>query len=256
MTDALLCYTVGMTNHKLLTPEMLEDLSKMGDKDFAKKWGTSRHYPIRVRKTLGLKAFTNKHNKIDHKFIEDIEHKYCPNGGGHWVPIDGFTKCRTRYDGLAGICRDHLLESKKVSYLKNDGAKKARDWRKTPSGRNSLRTTWRKQKAKKDDAFVAWTPEHEINAYDLFDRSCGYCGIKVDFLKMEFDHFIPIVSGGKTEPGNMVPCCVKCNRGGGGKLSKGAWEWLQSKFGLERAGYIYNYCREKLHHLQMKHQNS
>jgi 5-methylcytosine-specific restriction endonuclease McrA len=247
---------MGMTNRIIFTQEMIDDLSKIGDKEFSEKWKVSRPLIIRRRRELGILPFNNQHGTREHKFEGGIELKYCPSGGGHWAKLNEFTKCGSRYDGLRGVCSFHSSQRRRETYPEKDLAGKARIWRKTPTGKKSLRLTWRKETAKKNGAYVLWEKIHEENAYDMFGRSCAYCGIRVDFLKIEFDHFIPISSGGKTEPGNMVPCCVKCNRGAGGKFSRDAWEWLQSKFGLERAGYIYNYCREKLHHLQMKHQNS
>lgn len=228
---------------------MIEDLGKMGDKEFAQKWETSRQYPIRNRKRLGIPSHNKQHNTIPHRFENGNEYKYCPNGGGHWENILLFNKSSTRYDGLCGICREHSLEAGKRYYIKNDGAKRNREWRKTDSGKKSLRRTWRRSKAIKDDAYIFWDAECEQKAYDIFDGSCAYCGIKVDFLKIEFDHFIPIKGGGKTEPGNMLPCCTRCNHGVGGKFKRDAWEWLSERFGLERAGYIWNYCTEKLAYL-------
>ena len=249
MIDALLCYTFSMSKHKPITTEMITDLSLMGDKEFAKKWGTSRQYPIRNRKRLGISAYNLQHNTNPHKFENGKEYKYCPNGDGHWEDVELFNKSTTRYDGLCGICRRHSLEASRRYYIKNDGAKRAREWAKTESGKKSRRRTWRITKALKDNAYVMWLPEHEERAYDLFGGSCAYCGIKVPFLKIEFDHFVPIKSGGKTEPSNMLPCCKKCNHGVGGKFTKDAWEWLLTKFGVERAQYIFSDCEEKLQEL-------
>jgi 5-methylcytosine-specific restriction endonuclease McrA len=235
-----------MSNKKVLTQEMLEDLSRMGDVEFCKKWNCSRNIPIKRRKELGIESFNKQHGTIPHKFFENEAYKWCPSGGGHWENIKLYNKSSTRYDGLCGLCRTHTIENGKIYYVKNNRKEEAQRWRKTDGGKKSLRRTWRRSKAIKDDAYVLWEREHEERAYDVFDGACAYCGVKVPFLKIEFDHFVPIKNGGKTEPCNMLPCCTKCNHGVNGKFTRDAWEWLSDRFGTERASYIYNNCRQKL----------
>lgn len=231
---------------KELTQEMIDDLSKMGDKEWAEKHNTFRQYPIRVRKRLGLPSFNSQHNLRGHKFEDGREYKYCPRDGGHWEAIEKFGKANNRYDGLRGICKLHEAQRGRELYHINDKNSKAKEWRKTPSGRKSQRTTWRKQSAKKKDAYVLWLPEHEQRAYEYFGGRCAYCGKSVDFLKIEFDHFIPIESGGKTHPNNMLPCCTKCNHGIGGKFTKDPQEWLCERFGQLNGGMIYLVCQTAL----------
>lgn len=38
---------------------------------------------------------------------------------------------------------------------------------------------------------------------------CLYCG--TDHDKLTMDHFVPVALGGRTEPGNLLPCCQPCN---------------------------------------------
>lgn len=231
---------------KEITQGMLEDLSKMGDKEWAEKYNTFRQYPIRLRKKRGIASYNIQHNTKLHKIAGGIEYKWCPMGGGHWDTLNRFSVSKSRFDGLRGICKEHDKEVSKKSYRVRDGAKVAREWSKTPSGRESKRTTWRKEKAKKLDAYVLWTPEHEHRAYEYFGEACAYCGVRVPFLKIEFDHFVPVSRSGKTHPSNMLPCCKKCNHGVGGKFSKDVWEWLLEKFGEDRAKYVYNVCKDGL----------
>jgi len=40
---------------------------------------------------------------------------------------------------------------------------------------------------------------------------CYYCGGKFNAMELTMDHVIPIVRGGKTVPGNLVPACKECN---------------------------------------------
>jgi 5-methylcytosine-specific restriction endonuclease McrA len=40
---------------------------------------------------------------------------------------------------------------------------------------------------------------------------CYYCGRKFNPAELTMDHLIPIVRGGKSVPGNLVPACKECN---------------------------------------------
>lgn len=238
-----------MTKQKEITQEMIDDLSRMGDKDWASKYGTFRQYPIRLRKRLGIPSYNLQHGLREHRFEGGEEYKYCSQGGGHWDLVSNFGKANNRYDGLRGICKTHEQSRNRELYYIKDKRGKAKQWRKTDSGKRSLRNTWRKQKAKKVDAYVLWLPEHEQKAYDYFGGRCAYCGAQVDFIKIEFDHFIPISDGGKTHPNNMLPCCRKCNHGTNGKFTIDARTWLIAKFGETRGTWVYSYCTTALYHL-------
>jgi len=231
---------------RIFTSEMLHDLTQIGDKDFSKKWHISLPAIVRARKEHKIKAFNNQHGLKEHKSIEGVEHKYCPRDGGHWSPIPEFGKANNRYDGLRGICKYHEALRGRELYIITNKNEKTKIWRQTDSGRQSLRTTWRKSKAKKLDAYVLWESEHEQSAYEYFGGRCAYCGKSVEFLRVEFDHFIPITKGGKTHPNNMLPCCKKCNHGVGGKFNKDPLEWLWEKFGELNGNMIYLVCQTAL----------
>ena len=40
---------------------------------------------------------------------------------------------------------------------------------------------------------------------------CHYCGKKYPPQELTMDHIVPLVRGGKSTKGNVVPCCKKCN---------------------------------------------
>ena len=40
---------------------------------------------------------------------------------------------------------------------------------------------------------------------------CHYCGKKFSPDALTMDHVLPIVRGGKSAKGNVVPCCKQCN---------------------------------------------
>lgn len=41
--------------------------------------------------------------------------------------------------------------------------------------------------------------------------TCHHCGAKVAPKELTMDHLIPIIRGGKSTKGNLVPSCKKCN---------------------------------------------
>lgn len=40
---------------------------------------------------------------------------------------------------------------------------------------------------------------------------CHYCGGVFKPSELTMDHVIPVARGGRSERGNIVPCCKKCN---------------------------------------------
>lgn len=40
---------------------------------------------------------------------------------------------------------------------------------------------------------------------------CHYCGKKVKPAELTMDHLVPVVRGGRTTHGNVVPACKECN---------------------------------------------
>ncbi len=40
---------------------------------------------------------------------------------------------------------------------------------------------------------------------------CYYCGRKVKPQGLTMDHIVPIIRGGKSRKGNVVPACKECN---------------------------------------------
>ena len=41
--------------------------------------------------------------------------------------------------------------------------------------------------------------------------ACYYCNRTVNPAELTMDHIVPIVRGGKTTKGNVVPACKECN---------------------------------------------
>lgn len=55
-----------------------------------------------------------------------------------------------------------------------------------------------------------------------FEGKCAYCGKPAT----AFDHVAPVISGGETVPGNIVPACTSCNSS---KKHRPLDEWLAGR---------------------------
>ncbi len=69
-----------------------------------------------------------------------------------------------------------------------------------------------------DDAFIKRqkAKARELRASQWWKRKrssglCHYCGKKFSPRDLTMDHLIPIVRGGKSVHGNLVPACKECN---------------------------------------------
>lgn len=45
----------------------------------------------------------------------------------------------------------------------------------------------------------------------IADGICFYCKQKFPPEQLTMDHVVPLARGGKSTPGNVVPCCKDCN---------------------------------------------
>lgn len=61
-----------------------------------------------------------------------------------------------------------------------------------------------KQKAKEMRHSQWWKNE-------LAKGVCAYCGGRFHPSELTMDHRVPIIRGGRTTKGNVVPCCKDCN---------------------------------------------
>lgn len=55
---------------------------------------------------------------------------------------------------------------------------------------------------------------------------CHYCGKNVGAKALTMDHLVPIIRGGRSTKGNLVPACKECNNE---KKHKLAFEWEGEK---------------------------
>ncbi len=76
------------------------------------------------------------------------------------------------------------------------------------------------------DPFISYVTEKEIRKERAKARElrqsqwwkrrraagvCAYCGKKVKPKDLTMDHIVPIIRGGKSAKGNVVPVCKECN---------------------------------------------
>ena len=74
--------------------------------------------------------------------------------------------------------------------------------------------------------FISWVTDEGVNIEKAKARElrnsqwwkkkrgagiCYYCGKRFRPDELTMDHIVPIIRGGKTTKGNIVPCCKECN---------------------------------------------
>ena len=65
----------------------------------------------------------------------------------------------------------------------------------------------------------------------IADGRCHYCGRHVGVNALTMDHVVPLIRGGRSVRGNLVPACKDCNSK---KQSLLPWEWEGYLGGLPR----------------------
>lgn len=70
-----------------------------------------------------------------------------------------------------------------------------------------------------DEAFLRRerAKSRELRASQWWKRRCSagvchYCGKNVGAKKLTMDHVVPLIRGGRSNKGNLVPACTDCNR--------------------------------------------
>ncbi len=209
-----------------ITDEMIDDIQNMSYSDFCVKWNVSTKICKNISREYDVQTYYSKNGNRPHKFVDDVEYKWC--GKGHWDTLDRFGKTLSRWDGLRWVCLDHDRENHR-NFLNSLSPEK-------------MKSRIRKHNSTRRNNYVSWIPKNEKYIYDVFGGHCAYCGCPVDWISVEFDHFVPIKRGGQTHPSNMLPTCTRCNRGVGGKASKMPDKWLVHYFGQEKGEMIYIEC--------------
>ena len=62
-----------------------------------------------------------------------------------------------------------------------------------------------------------YVPFSRVNIYARDNHVCQYCGEAFPTSDLTFDHVMPVAQGGRKDWGNIVTCCMTCNRQKGGR---------------------------------------
>lgn len=65
------------------------------------------------------------------------------------------------------------------------------------------------------------SPDATKRIAELLQEPCAYCG---STERIEVDHIVPLIRGGRHVPENLAPACITCNRSKGDKLLE---EWME-----------------------------
>ena len=77
--------------------------------------------------------------------------------------------------------------------------------------------------------------QSSVKAYvwDITGGFCWYCGDQMHpFRTFSVDHIEPVSQGGKTEEGNLVPCCRWCNVSKSNRSIESLRRSLANRFGV------------------------
>lgn len=91
---------------------------------------------------------------------------------------------------------------------------------------NCARRRAREHAAERSLTYSDW-----LEILDYFEHRCAYCGDGSRPLEQE--HMTPLGRGGNHSIENVVPACVPCNRGSGGKGSSTVLEFLGYALGVQ-----------------------
>ena len=120
-----------------------------------------------------------------------------------WHSRDIFTKDITRSDGLDASCRGYKPKTRKtkeqIREVQNASQRKRYAG---PSG-PKIRANIYARKRKMEPVL----PEDRELAMELTDGKCVYCGD----ASTSVDHIIPVLRGGRSKRGNLLPSCHSCN---------------------------------------------
>jgi 5-methylcytosine-specific restriction endonuclease McrA len=130
--------------------------------------------------------------------------KWC-TGCKEWHSRTLFYVDRSRSDGLAASCKGRAKRYPVQLRLFDEEEKRARCnalYRQYYAGPAGAAIRERVYARKRNlDPIPAWWREETLQ------EGCAYCGAPAGTL----DHVIPVSTGGKSEPGNLVPACATCN---------------------------------------------
>lgn len=162
-------------------------------------------------------------SRIDHQVVEGVECAHCASCG-QFKPLEQFSKTRSRWDGLANVCKgcarswykEHpkeVLTCRRRHYEahREEAIAYARQWQKEhpEESRVIAYRAGRKRRA------AARGGLHEpYDALEIYTRDCGLCGIcggAVSKRCFVLDHFWPLSKGGSDTKDNVRIAHSLCN---------------------------------------------
>ena len=167
-----------------------------------------------------------------------------------FLPPNNFDVDRSRFDGLAYVCKDCRYRRAKPGPSQRDRKVKfaagfswcrlCKDWklssmvhaglcrphinaenRRRYAESSRFRMERRQHAHSRKRGVAPIPPEAQEMILEEFDGVCAYCDAKAQ----TWDHIVPIVEGGGTTPGNIVPACTACNSS---KKHRKVFEWLKA----------------------------
>ena len=176
-----------------------------------------------------------------------------------WKSIDEFTVDRSRGDSLSAACYEcRRTDKSKPSKRKrremlNQGLSwccNCKHWFPVDKIRGSrcrlCRNAYARERYATDKIYREERRNHSekhrrgvervplIGQEILLEDTNGMC-VYCESPATTWDHIIPVSEGGRTTPGNIVPCCRPCNSS---KKSKDVFEWMDEK-GIEPSPVLY-----------------
>lgn len=176
--------------------------------------------------------------------------KWC-HKCGQWKPAGEFWADRTRGDGRKAVCKkcDYTRRTPGPSKAQRREAikgwfswcRRCCEWRVSNQVHAGLcrlhANEYARRRYAEDPRFRMARRQHTYSRkrgvapiplegqevlLEEFDGKCAYCGDQAT----TWDHVTPVIGGGQTTPGNVVPACRHCNSSKG---SGDVFEWLEKK---------------------------
>lgn len=177
----------------------------------------------RVRETA-----TDREEKYASAGIEKSENdRWCP-GCAQFHDISAFGKSKHKSSGLNTYCKEYNRKKRIEKYKENPekerkaslkyyhlNVDKVKKYRYTYV---RIRKEVFERANSKRRALIMGAETGIISAQDYADlleeynSTCWICGRSFDIVQLNWDHYQPLVKGGKHSKENLRPSCVDCNR--------------------------------------------